>query len=40
MQSKLGAIGSGKRSRLGGDFPDEVQPLASEINALLDAPGP
>ncbi len=37
MQSKLGAIGSGKRSRLGGGFPDEVQPLASEIDALLDA---
>ena len=37
MQSKLGAIGSGGRSRLGGGFPDEVQPLASEIDTLLDA---
>lgn len=37
MQQKLGAIRAGKRGRLGGGFPDEVQPLASEVDALLDA---
>jgi signal transduction histidine kinase len=37
MRAKLAAIGSGARRRLGGGFPDEVQPLAREIDALLDA---
>ena len=37
MRGKLAAIGSGEARRLGGDFPDEVLPLAQEIDALLDA---
>jgi signal transduction histidine kinase len=37
MRAKLSDIGSGKRLRLGAGFPDEVQPLAHEIDALLDA---
>jgi signal transduction histidine kinase len=37
MRAKLAAIGSGTQRRLGGGFPDEVQPLAHEIDALLDA---
>jgi signal transduction histidine kinase len=37
MRRTLEAIGLGERSRLGTGFPDEVQPLASEIDALLDA---
>jgi signal transduction histidine kinase len=37
MRRDLAAIGAGERSRLGGKFPDEVQPLADEIDALLDA---
>jgi len=37
MRSKLAAIGSGERRRLGGGFPDEVLPLAREIDTLLDA---
>lgn len=33
----LSSIASGAAPRLGGDFPDEVRPLAHEINRLLDA---
>ena len=36
MRQKLEAIGHGERLRLGTGFPDEVQPLASEIDSLLD----
>ena len=37
MRGKLAAIGSGEARRLGGDFPDEVLPLAREIDTLLEA---
>lgn len=37
LRQALGAIGAGERKRLGGGFPDEVQPLAHEIDSLLDA---
>jgi len=37
IRRKLAAIGSGETRRLGNDFPDEVKPLAEEIDALLDA---
>ncbi len=37
MRRKLTAIGSGEARRLGGGFPDEVLPLAREIDTLLDA---
>lgn len=37
MRRKLADIGSGARPRLGKNFPDEVQPLANEIDALLGA---
>lgn len=37
VRARLGAIRSGKAERLGSAFPDEVQPLAGEIDALLDA---
>lgn len=37
MRRKLADIGSGAESRLGTGFPEEVQPLAREIDALLDA---
>ncbi len=37
MRGKLAAIGSGEARRLGADFPDEVLPLAREIDTLLDA---
>ncbi len=33
----VGAIRSGIRRRLPGDFPEEVMPLAEEVNTLLDA---
>ena len=36
VRRKLAAIGSGDKRRLGNDFPDEVKPLAEEIDALLD----
>jgi len=36
IRRKLAAIGSGEKRRLGHDFPDEVKPLAEEIDALLD----
>jgi signal transduction histidine kinase len=37
MREALAGIRSGARKRLGQDFPDEVRPLASEIDGLLDA---
>jgi signal transduction histidine kinase len=37
LRTALGAIRSGERTRLGGGFPDEVQPLAREIDSLLTA---
>lgn len=37
IRSKIAAIRSGHAQRLGADFPDEVQPLAREIDVLLDA---
>jgi len=37
VRKKLAAIRSGERRRLGLGFPDEVQPLAHEIDNLLDA---
>jgi signal transduction histidine kinase len=37
MRKALTAIRSGERRRLGAGFPDEVQPLAREIDTLLDA---
>lgn len=36
MGRALGAIRGGASARLEGDFPAEIQPLASELNALLD----
>jgi signal transduction histidine kinase len=36
MGRALGAIRGGATARLEGDFPSEIQPLASELNALLD----
>lgn len=36
MRQRLAAIGAGTEKRLGTGFPDEVQPLAREIDALLD----
>lgn len=35
--ARVAAIRSGKAQRLGDDFPSEVRPLASEVDALLDA---
>jgi len=37
VRARLAAIRSGQVERLGSAFPDEVQPLAGEIDALLDA---
>ena len=37
VRARLAAIRSGAAERLGSAFPDEVQPLAGEIDALLDA---
>lgn len=37
IRTKIAAIRSGQDQRLGADFPDEVQPLAREIDVLLDA---
>ncbi len=36
VQESLSAVRSGERDRLPGDFPIEVLPLVSELNALLD----
>ncbi|XSG80913.1 MAG: sensor histidine kinase [Methyloligella sp. ZOD6] len=37
LRMRLGAIRAGQADRLGETFPDEVQPLASEIDSLLQA---
>jgi len=37
VRERLASIRSGRRQRLGSGLPDEVQPLAVEIDALLDA---
>ena len=37
MRNALVAIRTGARRRLGAGYPDEVQPLAREIDTLLDA---
>lgn len=37
VRSRLAAVRSGKDKRLGTDFPDEVRPLAQEIDELIDA---
>ncbi|HEX2840547.1 HAMP domain-containing sensor histidine kinase [Hyphomicrobium sp.] len=37
VRTKLAAIRSGKISRLGSDFPDEIRPLVQEIDGLIDA---
>ncbi len=36
MRAALSAVRAGEDSRLAEDFPAEIQPLASELNALLD----
>ena len=36
MRRALGAIRGGASARLEGDFPAEIEPLATELNALLD----
>lgn len=37
IRRKLAAIRTGKAERMGEDFPDEVQPLAAEVDSLLKA---
>lgn len=37
VRSRLAAVRTGKNRRLGADFPDEVRPLAQEIDELIDA---
>lgn len=37
IRRRLAAIGTGTVARLGTDFPDEVQPLAAEIDSLLNS---
>jgi signal transduction histidine kinase len=37
VRSRLAAVRSGKSERMGAEFPDEVRPLAQEIDALIDA---
>jgi len=37
VRARLGEIRSGRRARLEAGFPSEVQPLADEVDALLDA---
>lgn len=36
LRKKVGAVRAGDVSRLDGDFPNEVQPLADEVNELLE----
>lgn len=36
LQTQLGLIGSGRAARLRGRFPEEVAPLAANLNALID----
>jgi signal transduction histidine kinase len=35
-RAELGKVRSGEANRLEGDFPPEIEPLANEINALID----
>ena len=37
VRRRLAAIARGRENRLGRDFPDEILPLAGEVDALLDA---
>jgi signal transduction histidine kinase len=37
VRDRLSAIRQGKSQRLGGTFPDEILPLTTEVDALLDA---
>ena len=37
LQQRLTAVRSGRAERLDGNFPDEIQPLATELNLLVDA---
>lgn len=37
VRDRLSAIRQGTSRRLGGDFPDEILPLAAEVDALLEA---
>jgi signal transduction histidine kinase len=37
IRRRIAAIRTGAAARLGTDFPDEVQPLAAEVDSLLDA---
>lgn len=37
VRDRLAAIRSGQDSRLGADFPDEVRPLAAEVDLLLES---
>lgn len=37
IRTRLAGVRSGKSQRMGSEFPDEVQPLAQEIDALIDA---
>lgn len=37
IRDRLAAIGSGRETRLGAGFPDELQPLVNEMDALLAA---
>ena len=37
IRRRLAAIRTGAAARIGVDFPDEVQPLAAEVDSLLDA---
>ncbi|WP_334146459.1 sensor histidine kinase [Hyphomicrobium sp.] len=37
VRTRLAAVRSGKSQRMGSGFPDEVRPLAQEIDALIDA---
>ncbi|MBN8911603.1 MAG: HAMP domain-containing histidine kinase [Rhizobiales bacterium] len=37
IRTRLAGVRSGKTQRMGSEFPDEVQPLAQEIDALIDA---
>jgi signal transduction histidine kinase len=36
MRDKLSAVRDGSATRLGGNYPGEIQPLVSDLNALLD----
>ena len=36
LRTNLGSVREGRDTRLGGEYPSEVQPLVSELNALLD----